>query len=180
MKSGKTPLGGPPSAQPPAAALCAAARHPAPLRGAIFCPSRALRALRAARASFLETPKKCRISYCRVRVIIVSCFLSVYSKPVGPRSSRLRSELSQDPHACTGRSITPAAHNRTRPSVEFHVFSKTSTCSISKPPSWSYAGGGMSDSTEAPVALCVLAGCGAVTAPLTVTSDMRAMGGGTR
>ena len=84
----------------------------------------------------------------------------------------------------TGRSWvndTRCAQPNARPSVEFHVFSKTSTCSISNARSWSYAGGagGVSDSTEAPVALCVLAGCGAVTAPLTVTSDMRAMGGGT-
>ena len=35
-------------------------------------------------------------------------------------------------------------------------------------------------STEAPVALGVLAGCGAVPAPLTVTSDVRALGGGIR
>merc|ERR1712194_909120 len=59
-------------------------------------------------------------------------------------------------------------------------FSKTSTCSTSKPPSWSYAGGGVPDSTEAPVALGVLAGCGAVPAPLTVTSDVRALGDGNR
>ena len=65
IKSGQTRFVdcGPPSAQPPAAALCAAARHPAPLRGAIFCPSGALRALRAARAAFLETRKKCRVLY---------------------------------------------------------------------------------------------------------------------
>ena len=41
------------SAPPPAAALCAAARHPAPLRGAPRRPSGALRAPRAARATFL-------------------------------------------------------------------------------------------------------------------------------
>ena len=59
IKSRKNTLCAPPSAQPPAAALCAAARHPAPLRGASRRPSGALRAPRAARAALLQTRKKC-------------------------------------------------------------------------------------------------------------------------
>jgi hypothetical protein len=55
MKSGKTRLVGRPL-------LSRLRRRFAPLRGAIFCPSGALRALRAARAAFLETRKKCPFS----------------------------------------------------------------------------------------------------------------------
>ena len=63
IKSRKTRFVGRPPLQPPAAALCAAARHPAPLRGASRRPSGALRAPRAARAGFLQTRKKCPISH---------------------------------------------------------------------------------------------------------------------
>ena len=64
------------------------------------------------------------------------------------------------------------------------IFSETSTCSISKPPLSSYTGGGVSDATEAPVALGELAGCGAVSAsklslplPMSSVMAMRALGG---
>ena len=57
QKHKNTPFG-PPSAQPPAAALCAAARHPAPLRGRFAPPLRgATRPVRCAR-TLLRTRKK--------------------------------------------------------------------------------------------------------------------------
>ena len=100
IKSTKSTPFGPPSAQPPAVALCAAARHPAPLRGRFAPPLRgATRPARCARTLLRTRKKSHHLAQVWRRVIAVTVHVGREREHLEPRQNQAPVVRARGPSA---------------------------------------------------------------------------------